>query len=79
MENKTIKLIDIIPFLSNNYDMKIGVDGNYVGQFGTWDDIPYKYLKLNVKCIYPITNKVGTYTGIDLTTKEIKDMESGTI
>lgn len=46
-------LIDIIDVLSRNYPIQIGVDGSLVGVFEHADEIPYKYLNLNVKCIYP--------------------------
>ena len=62
------RLIDIISVLSINYDAKIGVNGNFVGQFSI-RDIPYRYLNLYVKCIYPLYNGEKQYTGIDLVGK----------
>ena len=48
-----IDLIKIINILSTHYSIQIGVDGNYVGMFDNIGDIPYKYLTMEVKCIYP--------------------------
>lgn len=48
-----IDLIKIIDILSTHYSIQIGVDGNYVGMFDNVGDIPYKYLTMKVKCVYP--------------------------
>lgn len=53
-------LIKIVDILSTHYSIQIGVDGNYVGMFDKIDDIPYKYLTMKVKCVYPgIVEKKG--------------------
>ena len=60
-----MKLIDIIPVLSIHNDVKIGVDGDFVGQFNILD-IPYRYIDLQVNCIYPIRAGEKICNGIDL-------------
>ena len=60
-----MKLLDIMPVLSVHNDVKIGVDGSFVGQFNILD-VPYRYLDLQVNCIYPIKVDEKVYTGIDL-------------
>lgn len=46
-------LINIIDILSRNYPIQLGVNGSLVGVFEHADEIPYKYLNLCVKRIYP--------------------------
>lgn len=48
-----IDLIKIVSILSTHYSIQIGVDGNYVGMFDSIGDVPYKYLTMEVKCVYP--------------------------
>ena len=48
-----IDLIKIVDILSTHYSIQIGVDGDYVGMFDNIGDIPYKYLTMKVKCVYP--------------------------
>lgn len=60
-----MKLLDILPVLSIHNDVKIGVDGSFVGQFNILD-ISYRYIDLQVNCIYPIKVDEKVYTGIDL-------------
>lgn len=47
MTNENFKLIDLMSILSNHFDFKLGVDGNFVGQF-KYSEVPYKYLILEV-------------------------------
>lgn len=67
MTNKIeeFKLIDLMPILSKRFDLKLGVDGNFVGQF-KYSEVPYKYLTLSVKCVYPMSNGEKDYTAVDL-------------
>ena len=65
-----LQLIDILTALTKTEDVKIGVDGTFVGQFNV-NDIPYRYIYLYVKCIYPIWNGSKKYIGLDLLTKQI--------
>ena len=65
MKNENFKLIDLMPILSNHFDFKLGVDGNFVGQF-KYSEVPYKYLILYVKRIYPMSNGEKDYTAVDL-------------
>lgn len=63
-------LVDIIDILAKNYTIHLGVDGYIVGVFNCVDDIPYKYLKLRVKRIYPgaVENenkRIDGITGLD--------------
>ena len=60
-----MKLLDIMPVLSVHSDVRISVDGSFVGQFNILD-VPYRYLDLQVNCIYPIKVDEKVYTGIDL-------------
>ena len=64
-KEKTFRLIDLMPILSNHFDLKLGVDGNFVGQF-KYSEVPYKYLILSVKCVYPMSNGEKEYTAVDL-------------
>ena len=48
-----IDLIKILNILSTHYSIQIGVNGDYVGMFDSVGDIPYKYLTMEVKCVYP--------------------------
>lgn len=60
-------LINIIDILSRNYPIQIGVNGSLVGVFEHADEIPYKYLNLCVKSIYPgiIENTHKSIDGIN--------------
>ena len=63
-------LVDIIDILAKNYTIHLCVDGYVVGVFNCVDDIPYKYLKLRVKRIYPgsVENenkRIDGITGLD--------------
>lgn len=62
---ETFKLLDLMPILSTHFDLKLGVDGNFVGQF-KYSEVPYKYLILAVKCVYPMSNGEKEYTAVDL-------------
>ena len=63
-------LVDIIDILAKNYTIHLGVDGYIVGVFNCVDDIPYKYLRLRVKRVYPgaVENEneqIDGVTGLD--------------
>lgn len=65
-----VLLIDIIDILAKNYTVHVSVDGYIVGTFANADEIPYKYLKMHVKRIYPGTVEnehkcIDGITGLD--------------
>lgn len=63
--SENFRLLDLMPILSTHFDFKLGVDGNFVGQF-KYSEVPYKYLILSVKCVYPMSNGEKEYTAVDL-------------
>lgn len=65
-----MKLIDIFPVISNNYKLKIGVNGDFIGTFEK-DEVTFGILDLTVKSIYPIVvdggnGNIHKYIGLDL-------------
>jgi len=67
-------LLDIMPVLTDNYLIKIGLEGDYKGTF-TKGEIQYWLLKMTVASIYPfvVINKeseIKTYIAVDLVDKE---------
>lgn len=68
-----ILLIDIIDILDKKYTVHIGVDDYIVGAFANVDEIPYKYLKLRVKRIYPGDASPKAIIGIELETLDNED------
>ena len=64
-----MKLIDILPVLSIHNDVKIEVDGSFVGQFNILD-VPWRYIDFQVICIYPMKSDEKVYIGIELSQKK---------
>lgn len=66
-------LLDIMPVLSDNYLIKIGLDGDYIGTFNK-GDIQYRLLKMTVVGVYPSVvnhaSEIRKYIAVDLVDKE---------
>lgn len=70
-------LLDIMPVLSDNHLIKIGLEGDYQGTF-TKDEIKYWLLKMTVASIYPfiVTDNESSltsfksYIAVDLVDRE---------
>lgn len=67
-------LLDIMPVLTDNYLIKIGLEGDYIGTFNK-GDIQYRLLKMTVVGVYPfvVINKeseIKEYIAVDLVDKE---------
>lgn len=60
-------LLDIMPVLSDNHLIKIGLEGDYQGTF-TKDEIQYRLLKMTVASIYPywVAKESEKYIAVDL-------------
>lgn len=72
-----MKLIDIFPVISNNYKLKIGVNGDFIGTFEK-GDVPFSILELTVKSIYPIVvdggnGNINKYIGLDLIRRKVDE------